>query len=40
MISSYEEDIKQSRIEVELLTTEDFKEMVGKVDFIEKNPAN
>ena len=40
MISSYEAELKQSYIEIQLLTTEQFQDMVAKVDFIEDNPAN
>jgi hypothetical protein len=33
MISSYDEDLKQSIIETELLTSEEFQKLVSKVEF-------
>lgn len=34
MIAGYEEEVKESKIEMQLLTTEDFQKMVAEVEFI------
>ena len=39
MISGFEEEIKQSKIETKLLSTEEFQKIVAEVEFIEDNPA-
>ena len=39
LISSYEYEMKQSKIESQILTTKEFENIIDKIQFIEENPG-
>ena len=39
MISNYQEDIKESKVEMQLITTEQFIKIARDIEFLEQNPA-
>lgn len=39
MISNFDDDIKQSKIEMQLISSSDFLKIAKDIEFIEENPA-